>query len=78
MLLSHFSLTFHQICNGMLAYDYFRTDWDGLRDHLRDVLWEDIFKVGASAAAGEIFEWVQLGIAVSIPYRKYQLLALAP
>ena len=61
-----------------IAYDYFRTDWDGLRDHLRDVLWKDIFKVGASAAAGEIFEWVQLGIAVSIPYIKYQLLALAP
>ena len=21
----------------MIAYDYSRTDWDGLRDHLRDV-----------------------------------------
>ena len=27
-----------------MAYDYSRADWDGLRDHLRDVLWEDIFK----------------------------------
>ena len=26
-------------------------DWDGLRDHLRDVLLEDIFKLGAFAAA---------------------------
>ena len=33
------------------AYDYSRGDWDGLRDHLRDVPGEDIFKLGASAAA---------------------------
>ena len=26
-----------------IAYDYSRADWDGLRDHLRDVLGEDIF-----------------------------------
>ena len=26
------------------AYDYSRADWDGLRDSLRDVPWEDIFK----------------------------------
>ena len=36
-----------------LAYDYSRADWDGLRDHLRDVPWEDNFKLGASAAASE-------------------------
>ena len=35
----------------LIAYDYSRADWDGLRDHLRDVPWEDIFKLGASAAA---------------------------
>ena len=35
------------------AYDYSPADRDGLRDHLRDVLWEDIFKLGASAAASE-------------------------
>ena len=34
-----------------IAYDYSRADWDGLRDHLRDASWEDIFKLGASAAA---------------------------
>ena len=39
---------FHRI-----AYDYSRADWDGLRDHLRDVSWEDIFKLGASAAPSE-------------------------
>ena len=28
-------------------------DWDGVRDHLRDVPCEDIFKLSASAAASE-------------------------
>ena len=59
---------FHRI-----AYDYSRADWDGLRDHLRDVSWEDIFKLGASAAASEFCEWVQVGIDVYIPHRKYQV-----
>ena len=34
-----------------IAYDYSRANWDGLCDHLRDVLWGDIFKLGASAAS---------------------------
>ena len=59
---------FHRI-----AYDYSRADWDGLRDHLRDVPWEDIFKLGASAAASEFCQWVQVGIDVYIPHRKYQV-----
>ena len=33
---------------------------------------EDIFKLGASAAASEFCEWVQAGIDVYIPHRKYQ------
>ena len=33
-----------------IAYDYSRADWDGLRDHLRDVPSEDIIKLRASAA----------------------------
>ena len=45
-----------------IAYDYSRADWDGLCDHLRDVPWEDIFKLGASAAASEFCEWVQVGM----------------
>ena len=40
---------FHRI-----AYEYSCADWDGLRDHLRDVPWEDIFKLGASTAASEL------------------------
>ena len=39
---------FHRI-----VCDYSYADWDGLRDHLRDVPWDDIFKLGASAAASE-------------------------
>ena len=37
---------FHRI-----AYGYSRANWDSLRDHLKDVPWEDIFKLGASAAS---------------------------
>ena len=59
---------FHRI-----AYDYSCADWDALRDDLRDVPWEDIFKFGAFAAAGEFCEWVQVGIDVYIPRRKYQI-----
>ena len=59
---------FHRI-----AYDYSRADWDGLCDHLRDVPWEDIFKLGASAAASEFCEWVQLRIDLSINHRNYQV-----
>ena len=53
-----------------IAYDYSRADWDGLRDHLRDVPWEDIFKLSASAAASEFCEWFQVEIDVYIPHRK--------
>ena len=37
---------FHRI-----AYDYSQADWDNLHDHLRDVPWEDIFKLNASDKA---------------------------
>ena len=40
---------FHRI-----TYDYSCADWDGLCDHSRDVLWEDIFKLSASAAASVV------------------------
>ena len=59
---------FHRV-----AYDYSRADWDGLRDHLRDVPWENIFKLSASTAASEFCGWVQVGIDVYIPHRKYQV-----
>ena len=47
---------FHRI-----TYGYSRADRGGLRDHLRDAPWKDIFKLGASAAASEFCEWVQVG-----------------
>ena len=56
-----------------MAYNYSRADWDGLCNPLRDVPWEDIFKLGASAAASEFCEWVQVGIDVYIPHHKYQV-----
>ena len=59
---------FHRI-----AYDYSRADCDGFRDHLRDVLWEDIFKLSSSAAASEFCEWVQVETDAYIPHRKYQV-----
>ena len=56
-----------------IAYDYSLADWDSLRDHLRDVPWEDIFKLSISAAASEFYEWVLVGIHVYIPQQKYQV-----
>ena len=53
---------FHRI-----AYDYSCADWDRLRDHLRDVLWKDIFKLSASAAAsGFRLEFMYISLIVSI------------
>ena len=56
-----------------MVYDYSCADWDGLCDHFRDVSWEDIFKLSASAAANKFREWVQVGIDVHIPHCKYQV-----
>ena len=40
---------------------------------MRNVPWEDIFKLGASTAASEFCEWVEVGTDVYIPHRKYQV-----
>ena len=50
-----------------MAYDYSHADWDGLHDHLRDIPWEDILKLSASAAAAAASEfcgWVHVRIDV--------------
>ena len=39
------------------VYDYSWTDWDGLHDHMRDIPWEDIFKLNASFFF--LFDWVE-------------------
>ena len=57
-----------------IAYDYCHADWDSLRDHLRDVPWEDIFKFSTSAAASDFvreFRWnwyiyIYISLIVSI------------
>ena len=71
---------FHRI-----AYDYSRADWDGLRDHLRDVPWEDIFKLSASATTSEFCEWQLMYIPLIKSIRScpthlhgFQLLVLLP
>ena len=56
-----------------IAYNYSCADWDGLHDHLRDVPWEDIFELGASAAASEFCEWLRVGADVYIPHGKNQI-----
>ena len=70
---SQWDAPFHHI-----AYDYSCTYWDGLCNHLRDVPWEDIFKLCASATASEFCEWVQVGINVYITHRKYQFKPHSP
>ena len=52
-----------------IAYDCSCGDWDSLCDYFRNVSWEDIFKLSASAAS-ELCEWVKV---VYIPHRKYQV-----
>ena len=55
-----------------IACDHYCAHWGALRDHLRDVLWEDIFQLGASAAASEFCEWSRLEL-MYISLRKYQV-----
>ena len=52
-LVSCCCLSFQDVPFHRIAYDYSLADWDGLHDHLRDVPWEYIFKLGVSAAASE-------------------------
>ena len=52
---------------------YSRADWDGLRDHQRDVQWEDIFILSTSAVASKFCEWLQVRIDVYILHRRYQV-----
>ena len=56
-----------------ITYDYSFVDWDSLRNHLRGVPCQNIFKLSASAAASEFCEWVQVGIDVYITHLKYQV-----
>ena len=77
-LLCHFPLTFVKLtteCSVSLQLTnilvYSRADWDGLRDHLRDVSWENIFKLSRSSAASKFCDCVPLGNNVYIPHQNY-------
>ena len=39
-----------------IGYEYSHADWNGLRDHFRDISREDIFKLDAFAAASGFCE----------------------
>ena len=74
---------FHRI-----AYHYSCADWNSLHDHLRDVRWEDIFKLGASVASSEFVSGFRLklmyislieNIGSSLTYlHSFQLFVLLP
>ena len=68
LLNSKEDVPFHRI-----AWDYCRADGNGLRDHLRDVPWDDIFKLCVSPDASEFCEWVEFVTDVCISHRKYQV-----
>lgn len=55
------------------VFDYSRADWDGFRDHLRDIPWDNIFEQGVSLAATEFSEWMRIGMDVYVPHRKFQV-----
>ena len=55
------------------TYDYYCVDWENPCNHLRKVLWEDIFKLDASAAPTEVCEWAQVEIDAYICQCKYKV-----
>ena len=56
-----------------IAYDYSRAEWDSLRDPLRDVPWEDLFNLSASAAIVKFASGFRLEYDVYIPHHKYRV-----
>lgn len=64
---------FTKVRNSFLSCGYFHADWDDLCNHLRDLPWEHIFKLGISETAAEFCNWIQVGIDVYIPHHKYQV-----
>ena len=45
---------------------------------MKDLPWENIFRFGASTAASEFSEWIQVRIYVYIPNHKYQVKPHSP
>ena len=71
----HFSINSKQdVPFHLIAYDYSRADWNGLRDHLKDVTWEvSLNSELLLPATSEFCESVQVGIDVYIFHCKYQV-----
>ena len=42
------------------AYNYSHVDWDGLCGHLKDVSWEDISEIDASATGTDFVSWSRM------------------
>ena len=53
-----------------IAYDNSCADWDDLHDDLRDVPWEDVFKLSASPPFSQFSERNQVGIDMYITSQK--------
>ena len=73
MLLSQFPLTFHHIHNRMPYLIALLMTVVVLIGMVFGIIWEDIFKPSAFAAANEFCEWDQVWIDLYIPHRKYQV-----
>ena len=51
------------------AFGYSCADRGDIGGHVRDVPWDDIFKLDVSTAAAEFCEWIQVGIDIyNIPH----------
>lgn len=50
--------------------DYSRAYWNGFQDHIRNIPWNDMLNKGASAAATEFREYIQVGTTEYIPRRE--------
>ena len=57
--LSFYRLDFKLNLSGAFSLRNFCTDWDGSRDHLRDVSLEDAYKLSTSTAASKFCRWIQ-------------------
>ena len=53
-------------------YRYSKADWDGFRNFIADAPLEALFQGNPSEMATSITEWIQTGIDIFIPHKKYQ------
>ena len=49
-----------------IAYGFSHADWDGLQDHLRDALWEDIFNSVLLLLLGNFVSGFSLSLIITI------------